>query len=98
MRDEMFTAGAISAEGQKIDGVVEQLEFNSFGTGAWDIQLKLSSSSLPDGYSVSNSYSFKTSFSALSACQNVIDAFTPAVQELIAKAIADPSFEQLSGK
>lgn len=98
LRDELFAAGAIDANGQSINGVVEKLEFNSFGTGSWDIALNLSSASLPAGYSVSNSYTFKTSFSALSACQNVIDAFTPAVQELISNAISDPNFAALSGQ
>ncbi len=97
LRDELFAAGAIDADGQTINGVVEELSFNSFGTGSWNIGLNLSSASNPEGYTVSTEYSFKTSFSALSACQNVIDAFTPAVQELIGKAIADPAFDSLAG-
>ncbi len=96
LRDELFAAGAIDADGETINGVVEELSFNSFGTGSWTIKLKLSSAASPEGYSVSNEYSFKTSFSALSACQNVIDAFTPAVQELIGKTIADPGFDALT--
>lgn len=97
LRDELFAAGAIDGDGPAINGVVEELGFNSFGTGSWNISLTLNSTANPDGYTVSSEYSFKTSFSALSACQNVIDAFTPAVQELIGKAIADPGFEALTG-
>ena len=97
MRDELFAAGVYDADGTVIQGQLTELDFNSMGTGSWDIALKLSSESLPEGYSVSTQYKFKTSYSAIKACQNVIDAFTPAVQELIGKAVADPQFKVLAG-
>lgn len=91
MRDEPFGAGGCDqSNATKINGEITQLDFNSFGTGSWKIGLKLSSEAAPDGYEVSTDYSFKTSYSALKARQNVSDAFTPAVQELIGKAVADP--------
>ncbi len=96
-RDELFAAGAMDTNGTAIKGTVKELDFNSMGTGSWNIVLNLASDKLPDGYDVSTAYSFKTSFSAISACQNVIDAFTPAVQELISTAIADPKFSDLTG-
>ncbi len=96
MRDELFAAGVYDqTEGTTINGEITQLDFNSFGTGSWKIGLNLSSEVAPEGYEVSTDYSFKTSYSALKACQNVIDAFTPAVQELIGKAVADPQFTTL---
>lgn len=98
MRDELFAAGVYdAADGAKINGTIENLSFNSFGTGSWDITLKLSSAALPEGYEVTTNYEFKTSFSAISACQNVIDAFTPAVQSLISDVIAHPKFNALAG-
>ena len=97
LRDELFAAGAIDADGTQINGVVEALKFNSFGTGSWDIKLKLSSDANPTGYTVETKYSFKTSFSAISACQNVIDAFTPAVQDVISKAVSAPEFKSVAG-
>ncbi|HRJ01091.1 MAG TPA: hypothetical protein PKV67_09955 [Hyphomonas sp.] len=98
MRDELFAAGVYdAAKGVAINGELTQLDFNSMGTGSWDISLKLSSTALPEGYEVGTHYTFKTSYSAIKACQNVIDAFTPAVQELIGKAVADPSFKKLAG-
>ena len=96
VRDELFAAGVYDQKnGEAINGKITQLDFNSFGTGSWKIALELSSENLPEGYEVSTDYSFKTSYSALRACQNVIDAFTPAVQDLIGKAVADPKFEAL---
>lgn len=97
MRDELFAAGVYDTAGKAIKGELVTLDFNSMGTGSWDLGLKLSSDSLPDGYTVETHYRFKTSYSAIKACQNVIDAFTPAVQELIGKAIADPNFKTLTG-
>lgn len=98
MRDELFAAGVYDqAAGGVIKGEITELKFNSLGTGSWNITLKLTSEKLPAGYSVSTDYSFKTSYSAIKACQNVIDAFTPAVQELIGAAVAAPEFKALSG-
>jgi len=98
MRDELFAAGVYDqASGNLIRGEVTQLEFSSFGTGSWNIGLKLTSDTMPEGYTVSTNYKFKTSYSALKACQNVIDAFTPAVQELIGSAVANPEFKTLAG-
>lgn len=98
LRDELFAAGVYDAsEGTAIKGEIIELDFNSMGTGSWNIGLKLSSNSLPEGYEVSTQYKFKTSYSAVKACQNVIDAFTPAVQELISQAVEDSKFKALAG-
>jgi hypothetical protein len=98
MRDELFAAGVYDQKnGQVINGEIETLQFNSFGTGSWDIALKVSSSADPEGYTVATHYSFKTSYSAIKACQNVIDAFTPAVQQLIGEVVKDPQFKAVAG-
>lgn len=96
-QEELFKAGLIETDAPEIAGEVEQLEFNSFGTGSWDVALKVSSPANPDGYSVSTTYSFKTSFSAINACQNVIDAFQPTVSELLSKVVQHPEFPTLAG-
>ncbi|MGF1543629.1 MAG: hypothetical protein ACFB00_03855 [Parvularculaceae bacterium] len=96
LQAELFQAGVYDqAAGSAIDIVVSELKFNSFGTGKWEVTMSLSSPNLPDGYSVDVDYEFKTSWSALSACQNVIDAFQPTVSTLIKKAVDDPRFKQL---
>ena len=96
-QEELFTAGLIDANGTKVNGTIENLAFNSFGTGSWDVSLKLSSEALPEGYVVSTSQEFKTSFSAINACQNVIDAFQPTVASLLNNAVTDPKFKTLTG-
>ena len=67
LQEELFAAGVLSAAGTAIDGNIEVLEFNSFGTGSWDVAMTLSSEHLPDGYTVSVHHEFKTSFSAINA-------------------------------
>ncbi|WP_022694264.1 hypothetical protein [Ponticaulis koreensis] len=98
LQTELFAADLVAANGTAITGVVETLQFNSFGTGSWDVALQLSSPAMPEGYSVSTHYEFSTSFSAINACQNVIDAFQPTVASLLNAAINDPRFAQLAGE
>lgn len=99
LQSELFQAGVYDqAGGQTIEATLDQLNFNSFGTGSWKVALRLRSSTLPEGYSVAVNYSFKTSYSALKACQNVIDAFQPTVSTLIQKAVNDPNFKKLAGE
>jgi hypothetical protein len=96
-KDELFEAGVYDgASDMVINGNINELKFNSFGTGKWTINMNVSSSAMPDGYDVSTEYSFKTSYSAIRACQNVVDAFTPAVQDLLGKVVASPDFAKLT--
>ncbi|WP_416878617.1 hypothetical protein [Litorimonas sp.] len=96
-RTEMFQADIYSNDAKnKISGVLTKFEADSWGTGKWDVALKLSSDQYPTGYEVTTRYEFKSSFSALSACQNVVDAFTPTVQQLINDAITHPDFDKLA--
>lgn len=97
-QDELFNAGVVRADGTEIRGEITELDFNSFGTGSWNVTLKLTSDALPEGITVSEDYSFSTSYSALSACQNVIDAFQPTVSSLLNQAITHPDFRQLAGQ
>lgn len=97
LRQELFMAGLYAQDGTAINGEVRTLKFNSFGTGSWDIGLFVSSPSLPAGYEVATHYEFKTSFSAINACQNVIDAFNPATSDVLSKVISHPQFRLLAG-
>ncbi|MBB5518581.1 hypothetical protein [Amphiplicatus metriothermophilus] len=96
LQTELFQAELYDQiAGTPVDLKVTQLDFNSFGTGKWTVAITLSSPNLPEGYSTSVDYTFKTSWSALKACQNVIDAFQPTVSALIRKAVEDPNFQRL---
>ena len=96
-KTEMFQAGVFSSDStNKITGTLTQFEADSWGEGSWDLGLKLTSDRNPTGYEVTTNTTFKSSFSAIKACQNVVDAFTPAVQKLIGDAVAHPDFEKLA--
>lgn len=96
-KTELFQAGVYSSSAEnKISGTLTQFEANSWGTGKWEVTLKVTSDNHPSGYEVSTAYDFKSSFSAIKACQNVVDAFTPTVQKLINDTIKHPEFEKLT--
>ena len=95
LRDELFESGRYSTDGTTLRGTLTALKPDSIGKGTWTIGLNIASDKLPNGIDVDTLYEFKSSYSAISACQNVIDAFTPAVQETIAKVIDHPEFGSL---
>lgn len=94
--EELFAAGVVTANGTPISGEITMLDPNSIGTGSWQIGLRLTSLALPSGYEVRTVYSFKTSFIALTACKNTVDAFLPAVNDLIGQAVRHPDFVRLA--
>ena len=97
LREELFLADAYDSNSNVIiEATVDKLEFDSFGQGTWDIGLVVRSS-VHDGYRVETNYTYKSSFSALRACQNVVDAFNPTVNELISAVINHPEFSALTG-
>ena len=95
LREEIFAAGVYDEAGTTIEGKLTSLVADSIGTGSWTIGLNLSSANNPAGINSETVYEFKSSYSAIRACQNVVDAFTPAVQDLISKVVADPNFDSL---
>lgn len=98
MQEEFYMADAYSDSADvTIEGKIDQFDFNSVGRGSWNLGMTVSSSAYPEGYSVTKTYDFSTSFTAVSACQNVVDAFGPAVQELLAEVVNHPEFSTLIG-
>ena len=95
MVEELFLARVYDPSSPLIiDAVIEEAKFSSVTPAAWDISMSVNSSSY-QGYSVSVFYQFKTSWDAFSACQNVADAFGPAVQALLGKLVTHPEFPLL---
>ena len=95
-QQELFLAQAYAGDAPvTVKATVDRVVVSTFGTGAWEIDLSISSN-VSAGYKVSTAYSFSSSFSAVSACRNASDAFAPAIRELLAKVIADPGFKALT--
>lgn len=95
--DEFKMAEIHSNEGIELEGEIYKIEFSSVSgltNGYWDIGLKVKSS---NGHSlaVSNKYSFKSGFDAITACNATADALSPAVQDLIETTVTHPNFEAL---
>lgn len=95
--DELKMAGIYSESGTKISGDITKVDFSSISgltNGFWDIAVTLNSSN-GNSLSAQNKYTFKSGFDAITACNATADALSPAVQDLIKKAVTDPAFERL---
>lgn len=81
-----------SAAPVTISGEITRFGFSSMiGGGHWNFEITLKSS---NGHSltVSEDYHFAASYSGDAACHNVADAYAPAVQALVEKAVKEPGF------
>lgn len=97
--DELKIAGAFAPQNAKfvLSGKVEKLEFSSTRAltgGSWTIDLLLSSTN-GKNVKVNEYYEFNSGFAAQEACRNTAEAFSRAVQNLVGKAVKDPSFIDL---
>jgi hypothetical protein len=83
------------AASSKIEGHLDYINFNSnIGSGKWQIDMTFKSSGI-DPFTINTIYPFSTNFVAEVACNQVASALPSAVQDLIAKLVAHPSFKQL---
>lgn len=95
LQEELFMAQAYSSSAQTvISGRLDALSFSSVSPANWEISLTLSSST-GASYQIKNHYEYETSWNAFSACKNVADAFAPAVQDTLKKAVSDARFKTL---
>ena len=97
LKTELYQGGVYEPKASnRIKAQITALGFSSGVTDAnWTMGVHLSSNSMPDGYNADIQYPFSASFIADFACRNVADAFAPAVQQLVKKAVSDPDFKQL---
>jgi hypothetical protein len=91
--DELRLAGVYDQNADIVlSGYVEELDFSSnIGAGRWKMSLAIAREAR-EGYSVSSVYEFSTNYVADKACQQVAQAFVPAVQKLIGTLVTDPRF------
>ncbi len=94
--NELRMAGAYDESADiAISGEIKELDFNSnIGAGKWMLSARVSSSQ-SEGYEVASVYEFSTNWVADKACQQVAQAFEPAVAELIGKIVKHPEFPSL---
>lgn len=98
LQEELFIAHAYSPNASTmVSGRLDELSFSSVSPANWVISLTLSSST-GASYQIKNIYEYETSWAAINACKNVADAFAPAVQDTLKKAISDARFKTLIQK
>lgn len=97
LNDEFKMADMYATDAIKLTGTITKAEFSSISgmtNGYWDLGLELNSSN-GESLTVSNTYSFKSGFDAITACNATADALSNAVQDLIYKLVTDPQFKSL---
>lgn len=98
LTDELKLAGVYDSKSSIIiKGHLEYITFNSnIGIGEWSIKVKVSSKEKPDGFLVESKTDLSTNWVASKACQQVAQAFGPALQDLIQKIVSHPQFKALA--
>ena len=99
LADELKVAGMYDDKTPRttLTGALEKLSFSSsrgLTGGEWDIGLRINSSNGKSIF-VSEHYEFESGFIADTACKQTAEAFLPAVQNVIGKAIRTPEFKEL---
>lgn len=99
LADELKVAGMFDEKTPRttLTGAVEKLSFSSsrgLTGGEWNIALRLNSSNGKSLF-VTEHYEFQSGFVADTACKQTAEAYLPAVQNLIGKAIKSPEFKGL---
>lgn len=95
--DELKLAGAYNpASNLTLTGMLEEVDFSSGMTdGNWTFKLMVTNHR-NESFSTSSKFDFSGSFVADKACQEVAQAFGPAVQKLIQDVVQNPKFKQLA--
>ena len=98
IKTEFFNAGIFSVDGDtEITGELRSLAVSSISPAYWEIEIFISSNK-STGYPVKTRFEFQTSWMAGIACENLANAYGPAVQQLISDIIDDSRFEALIGQ
>lgn len=95
--DELKLAGIYDPSSKfVITGKLEKVDFSSGITdGNWSFTLTLTNAR-NESFTTKSSFGFSGSFMADKACQEVAQAFGPAVQNLVSDVVRDPMFRQIA--
>jgi hypothetical protein len=95
--DELKLAGAYDATSSLVlTGKLEEVDFSSGITdGNWSFTLTVTNAR-GESFTTKSKFGFSGSFVADKACQEVAQAFGPAVQKLIEDVVRDPKFRQIA--
>lgn len=95
--DELKLAGIYDpASALVLTGKLEQIDFSSgMSDGNWSFTLTLTNAR-GESFTTNSKFGFSGSFIADKACQEVAQAFAPAVQKLVSDVVRDPKFRQIA--
>jgi hypothetical protein len=95
--DELKLADAYDPNSSySLEGNLDSIDSNaSVGTAYWTINLTVKSKNEP-GYTISTRHSFSANWIGDKACQQVAQAFGPAVQKAIFDVVSDPRFKSIA--
>lgn len=97
LTDELKLAGLYDPNSSvKISGRLDEIGFSSgMSDGNWAFTLTVSNQK-GTSYVTKSTSQFSGSFAAATACQQVAQAFGPAVQKLIRDMVANPKFKEVA--
>lgn len=95
--DELKLSGIYNATSSLVlTGKLEEVDFSSGITdGNWSFTLTMTNAR-NESYTTKSMFGFSGSFVADKACQEVAQAFGPAVQKLVGDVVRDPKFRQIA--
>lgn len=95
--DELKLAGAYDPTSRiTLTGMLEEVDFSSgMSDGNWTFTLTVSNNR-NESFTTKSMFGFSGSFVADKACQEVAQAFGPAVQKLIEDVVQNPKFKQIA--
>ena len=102
--NDEFKFSGLYSDDQNAVNLAATLQSASFSSmtgmtgGNWTFSLQLSNPANGKSLSANSLYSFDSGFDAETACRNVSNALTPAVQRLINKAVSDANFGPMIGR
>lgn len=98
MKTELYNAGMYEVDGDtEIIGELLSIKTSSVSQAYWEIEMFISSNK-SKGYPIKTRFEFQTSWMAGIACKNLVDAYGPAVQQLISDIVDHPDFKALAGQ
>ncbi len=95
--DELKLAGAYDPSSPLVlTGKLEKIDFSSgISDGNWSFTLVVTNSR-GESFTAQSIFGFSGSFVADKACQEVAQAFAPAVQQLVGDVVRNPQFRQIA--
>lgn len=90
LRGEMYS----DENGTPIIGFLNSLDFSSFGTGSWKIDVTFSAPG-KEPVNVKREFNYSISMGAVNACKDVERALLPALQDFFYALYSNPEFQAL---